>query len=194
MTQASKPKPLRAPLRLSPRARFSVGSTAALLLLILALVLWQAAERAGVYRDTLDGLTPRYARLLGIQAAGDGLHAALQASRSQLATLAYGASTAPDRVGAEMQQKVRALAESAGLNVATSQLGAVESEELFDAISLNIRVEGSLHDLEALLRGVQSLEPVVQLRSLTITAIPRRVPGARDLRIDLVFVSLRLNA
>jgi len=185
---------LNAILGASPRARFSLVSTTATLLLIIIGSAWLGAERMSLYNDTLDNLTPRYARLLGIQAEGSRLGTAAHSASTQLARLSYPASTPSDRAGADIQQKIRAIADAAGLRITSSQLGTVETAELFDAISLNIRIEGTLHDLEALVRGVQSLEPNVHLRSLSISAIPRRLPGARELRIDLVFGSVRLNS
>lgn len=180
--------------RLGRNAWLSLGSAALVVFLLAMAVLGGVLDRSQAYADALDSVTPRYARLLGIQGEAEGVHLALETSRAQLGRLAYPSTMPADRVGADVQQKLRGLAEAAGFAVVSSQLGSVDAEEMFEVIPLVIRVEGSLESLQSLLRGVEALEPVVELRALTISAIPRRVAGVRDLRIDIIFESARLNS
>ena len=95
------------------RARISVLISALLLLGLLVPVVDQFFFRYEWANTTLEDVDRRYARLLGLRDAGPEIAKALGQARAELVRHAYPLDLGPDRVGADLQKRVRQIAERA---------------------------------------------------------------------------------
>ena len=178
--------------RASSSALFAVGSTLLLVVVLASVAVAVILSRLQSAQETLQALEPRYARLLGLEGEHERLEQALTQTTELLEAAAYPAALDTGRVGADLQQRLRAASEGAGFVVVSSRIAAANPLQGFDEIPLSLRLEGSLANLEAMLRALPALRPAVHLRSLSLTSVARR--GSRDyeLRVDMVVAAARL--
>lgn len=177
----------------SSSALFAVGSTLLVIAAITAVVVSLILSRAQSAQDTLQSLEPRYARLLGLEGERGRLEQALTQTSGVLEDAAYPAALGAGRVGADLQQKLRVASERAGFAVVSSRVAPAKALEGFDEIPLSLRVEGSLANLEAMLRALPGISPAVHLRSLSVASVSRRGSGEYQLRVDLLIAAARLT-
>lgn len=173
-------------------ALFSVGTTLALVLLLVALGAGYLLSRAQWASDTLETIEPRHARLLGLKAEQAPLQAAFESAATQIGALAYGADQSAERVGTDLQQKIRAAAAEAGFSVIGSQIMPGRSLDGFEEVPVSITLEGALEHLALLLDELSEARPLVKVVSLNL--IPLRGRGLtpqRNLRLDLSVASVR---
>lgn len=173
-------------------AWFSVGITLALVLLLVALGVGYLLSRAQWASDTLETIEPRHARLLGLKAEQAPLQAAFEAAATQIGVLAYGADQSAERVGTDLQQKIRTEAAEAGFSVIGSQIMPARSLEGFEEVAVSITLEGSLEHLALLLDELAEARPLVKVVSLNLVPLRGRgVTAQRNLRFDLSIASVR---
>lgn len=149
-------------------------------------------------RETLESIEPRYARLLGLSGVGPTLDTALEEVRGSLARRAYPAALSPERIGTDAQERIRSMAESAGLAVSGSQILPVRAHQGFVQIPLKVTVDGDLESLRKFLTAADTAMPVVLVDSLQVTSIVRRARrGAAEppqrLNVQLGLSVLRLQ-
>lgn len=172
------------------RARTSVLIGILALIAVLVPVVDQFVFRYSWARDALDDIETRHARLLGLQQAGGKIEKALAESRAQLARHAYPAGNGADRVGADLQQRVRKLAEVAGLNVVGSQIMPARQAEGFEVISLGATLDAEMSGLRDFLVALAAEQPSIQVDTLSIT-LPRQRGRADDGKVR---VQIQLSA
>jgi general secretion pathway protein M len=178
--------------RASSSALFAVGSTLLLIVVIASVAVSVILSRLQSAHETLQALEPRYARLLGLEGEHERLQQALTQTSALLEGAAYPAGLGVGRVGADLQQKLRAASENAGFAVVSSRITAANPLEGIDEIPLSLRLEGSLASLEAMLRALPALRPAVHLRSLSVSSVARRGSPEYELRVDMVVAAARL--
>lgn len=180
--------------RLAPgrRARWAVGVVLFLVFAAGVLFSYELNQRYTWAHDTLDQIEPRYARLLGLQQQGEPIAEALGKSQAQLARYVYPESVSAERVGTDVQQRVRQMAELSGLSVVNSRIALGEVEGHLQSVSVTVTVQGSGERLRELLVALPGDEPVLRLESAQIQSARGRV---RDDRItaQLSLVALRMN-
>ncbi|WP_409524919.1 type II secretion system protein GspM [Nitrincola sp. MINF-07-Sa-05] len=166
------------------------GAAVLLTLMLILSALWQAYHD---YSSQIDSLEPRIARLIGItQSHAELLEANLEID-AQLAELAYPASQDATATGTVMQQVVRNLTQSVGMEVTGSQILPARSEGNLEFISLNLTLTGELGALESLLLDLPSVRPLVFVDSIVIQ--PARVrsgSGVQSLMVQMGLTSVRL--
>lgn len=178
--------------RLRPLAR-----TLAIVLL-MALVALALIDRLHVaFSDTgraLDDIAQRHARLAGVRDAAPRVSTALSAATQQMQTLSYPGDSTADRVGADLQQRVRNLASEHGLSVLGSQILAPRAEEGFQLIPLIATLDGDLSALHGLLKTMAQVSPAIRVEQLGIQQIQSR-PGTEGhhLRIQLNLAAIQLQ-
>ena len=178
--------------RASSSALFAVGSTLLVVVVVASVALSVILSRLQSAEETLQALEPRYARLLGLEGEHQRLQQALTQTSELLEGAAYPATLGGGRVGADLQQRLRVASESAGFVVVSSRIAAANPLEGFDEIPLSLRLEGSLANLEAMLRALPELRPAVHLRSLSVSSVARRGSRESELRVDMVVAAARL--
>jgi len=152
------------------RAWLSVGSTLVLIALAWALTIGVIMRFQHQADQNLAELAPKYARLTGLQSSGASIDQALSGQQQQLAQLVYDPAPGLDRVGADLQQKVRAAVIGGGMKVLGSQVFTPKPDEKatlgFVAISLN--TEGTLETLRSALVAIAAIRPRVYDTELQI--------------------------
>lgn len=125
-------------------------------------------------QETLEVIEPRYARLLGLSGVGPTLDTALQDVRGSLERRAYPSSISPERIGTDAQERIRSMAESAGLAVSGSQILPVRTHQGFVQVPLKVTVDGDLESLRKFLAAADTAMPVVLVDNLQVASVVRR--------------------
>lgn len=160
------------------RARISVLISLALLVLLLIPVVDQFVFRYGWAAAALEDIEGRHARLLGLRDAAEPIEQALATSSELLARHAYPVDTGADRVGADLQQRVRQIAEAAGVGVVGSQILPVTPGAGFEVIPLNMTADADIGALREFLASLGREQPSIQLDSLNLSAPRQRRSAA----------------
>ncbi|MGL1832267.1 type II secretion system protein GspM [Rhodocyclaceae bacterium SMB388] len=175
------------------RARAVVAIT---LLVIVALLYaggtWLLEAHADARRE-LDDIGARHARLASLRDATPQIVAALHDATARLDRYAYPVSVGVDRVGADLQQRVRALAATAGLGVVGSQILAPREMEAFQLVSMMATLDGGIEQVHALLHLLAEAEPAIRVEYVGIQQVQQRGnAGGADLRVQLNIVAFHL--
>ena len=96
---------------------------------------------------------------------------------ANLAQFVYPAADDSSQTGNSALQRVRDLASTRGLRVASSQSAAPRDEKGFDRIDLALRVEGSWPDLVATLRDLAQQRPAIFINTLQLGVQRHEVQG-----------------
>ncbi len=168
--------------RAGSEARLVVAGVASLVvagILATGLALGRALENA---RAPLAAAEARYARLAGLEAVAPRLEVALAELDDALARHAHPAELAADRLGTDLQQRARRIAEGAGLVVTGSQILPLKSGKHFTRIPMAMTVEGSLEGLRDMLLGLREASPSIQVDRLVVqpAIATQPEPGAVD--------------
>lgn len=178
-------------MSLSRRARNSLAITAFIALVALIPVVDQFMFRYDWAAQARDELAFRHARLLGLREAAPQIEAALTRAQRYLQRHAYPADYPLDRVGAELQQRVRSLAEASGLTVGGSQILPPQPADGYEIVPINVTLSASPAALRELLVAFAAQSPSIQVDGYTITPARTR-RGAAD--TGEVRVQLKLSA
>lgn len=154
--------------------RLVVGFSLAVAVLLLGLFALQLHQRMNWAQETLASIEPRYARLLGLGMVGVHVLTGVDEINTDLARYAYSADVDAQRIGTDLQQRVRALAEEAGVSVVGSQILPARVHRGFAQIPLKVTVNGNLEGIRELLLGFEREAPVILVDDLQINAAPRR--------------------
>lgn len=154
--------------------RLVVGFSLLLFAVVLAVFASLLHQRMSWAQETLASIEPRYARLLGLGAVGVQILVGVDETSADLARYAYPATVDRQRIGADLQQRVRALAEEAGASVVGSQILPARTQGGFDQIPLKITVNGALEGIRELLLSFERETPVILVDHLQLNAAPRR--------------------
>lgn len=155
-------------------ARLVVGVSAGVVLAAIAVLAYFLLQHLFAARAALAEIEPLYARLLGLREVGPQVDAALAEVRATLARNAYPAATNPARIGTDLQQRVRRLAEAAGMSVIGSQILPERAAEGFSLIPVAATIEGNLDGLRKLLFALRGDSPAILVDSAVIQAAVRR--------------------
>ncbi len=121
-------------------------------------------------QSTLEQIEPRYARLAGLLQAAPDIEAALERTSSQLSGFVYPSATTADRMGTDLQQRARQVAEAAGLSVINSRIAPGEDGELLESVRLVLTVQGTQLHLRQMLLTLPSEAPRIRLEALQVQA------------------------
>jgi general secretion pathway protein M len=160
----------------TPRARasFAVGFCAVLVFAPMLLAVGYLAHKTLWAVDALDVGEPRLARLIGLREAGSQVTAARALAEDRLARFSYPASAVTDRIGAELQQRLRNAADSAGVSVSGSQVIKSREEDGLEQIPVSINFEATHEQLQHFLQALSAQSPAVFVDSLTLTPMRQR--------------------
>ncbi len=180
------------------RARLTFGLALGSLLLLLAVPFGYIVEKKLWADGVIDDIEPRYARLLGLQEMAERIERARAQAEAVLQAQAYPASLDTDRAGADLQQRLRAAAQQAGLSILGSQVTTVPPApvregvpaEPFERIAVNITLEADLPTLQGMLEALRQQRPAIHVESLSLQ--PARGPGGTT--GHRLSVQARLNA
>lgn len=149
-------------------ARLVVAAGAALLLAVMIVTAYLLTDALEAARVPLAALEARYAQLAGLRAVGPQIEAGLAEITEMLARHAHLPASGADRVGTDLQQRVRGVAEEAGMRMTGSQILPVREATGFSQIPVTVTVEGSLAALRGMLLGLANETPSVQIDGIVI--------------------------
>lgn len=152
------------------RAWLSVGSTLILTALVWSVVIGILVQFRHQAEQNLAELAPKYARLAGLQSSGASIDQAMSEQQKQLAQLVYDPAAGLDRVGADLQQKVRAAMIGEGMNVAGSQVFTPKPDEkaTLGFVTISLNTAGTLEALRSALVAIAAIRPRVYVDELQI--------------------------
>ena len=164
-----------------------------LLLMLLGgwALLWQqyqADDKA--HKD----LTPRVARLLGIQQFAPQIEEELSKRRSSVGEDILPASIPTSQASTDMLQRVRRIVEQSGLILEGTQNIAPVIKPGFQEIPMTITAQGSLESLLEALHSLQVARPRIHVQRLVIQPVrPRQGESGQTVRVELRVSILRMS-
>lgn len=163
--------------------------------LVLALLAGQYVVRKHLWAtERLEEIEPRYARLLGLQAAGPQLEESLKRARAVLPRLGHGPDRDAAQVGNDLQQLGRRALQAAGLSVTSSQVMPPRAEAGFDRIAVSLQGEGALSAVQVALAALQAETPPVLFDGVILQSTHRSADdGTPIVSCRLTLVVLRLQ-
>lgn len=173
------------------RARLSVGSTLACVLLLAGLVLACIVDETMRADDTLENIAPRHARLAGLRESADVIGQSAAVADTALAHYAHPATAGTDRIGTDLQQRLRAAAEAAGVGVVGSQIVSGKADNGLEDIPVSMTLEADLGQLQQMLQAVGELTPAVYVDSINIQRARGRNADPQRLTTQVRFSVLR---
>jgi len=146
-------------------------------------------------RDTLDTVDPRYSRLAGMLQNQERLTDIQKRLRANFADYSYGADRDPSDIGNAALQRVRDLATTHGLRVASSQVGAPKEDpdKGFDRIGLELRLEGGWAPMLDLLRELAAVRPAIFTETAQLSASVSAPTGSGPNAVRYQTVTMQLG-
>lgn len=155
---------------------------------VLLLALLFAFELSSRYRwasDTLEMIEPRYARLAGVQRAGEEIVARRDEAREVLLRVAHPPDTEIPRIGTDLQQRIRRIAEEYDVRVSGSQIMPAREEGALMTISINASMDGEIGAIAELLTRLQAEQPPVLVDKFLVQAPRSRRRGEIENRVSV---------
>lgn len=146
-------------------------------------------------QEQLAQLEPRYARLIGIEASGGAMDAALTERRVLLARHAYLSSQDVAKAGSDAQQRAREIFTKAGLDVSSTQVLPAKTVEGFDRIPVVLRVEGDLSALQSALVVIPAQTPSLFIEGFNVQTMgmPAKNDAPQRLAMQVNLFVLRVR-
>ena len=173
------------------RARVVAGLCLAALVLVATVTVGEIAARIWRATDVRADIEPRHARLSGVLERGDAILAAGTAASAALDRLAYPPDADVGQIGTDLQQRIRQLAESAGLRVAGSQILPVRESDGFAVVTVTGTLEGETGALGAFLLALAAEAPPIAVEKLAVQA-PRAIRRVGDTNAN-ASVTIQIN-
>lgn len=154
----------------------------------LVLVLLFALELSSRYQwasDALDRIEPRYARLAGVQRAGETILVRRDEAKEALQRFAHAPDTEVPRIGTDLQQRIRRIAEEYDVRVSGSQIMPAREEGALMAISINASMDGEIGAITEVLARLQAEQPPVLVDKLLVQAPRARRRGEIENRVSV---------
>ncbi|MDH5857678.1 hypothetical protein E8K88_01820 [Lampropedia aestuarii] len=142
--------------------------TGLLVLAALVALASNVVQRHLFAQNMLDEITPRYERLLGIEASAKDMQGLTQRSNQLLQAYAYPASREPSQIGTDIQQKLRTAFAGQSMSIQSSQVLPEEEDGALMAVPVELRIEGNIQGLRNALAVLSSQRPLIQLREITL--------------------------
>jgi general secretion pathway protein M len=179
------------PLRfISTRAGFAVGLSLLLILVPVLFIVGYLIHEAVQVNNNFASEEPRLARLLGIRQAALQVREGRSAAESALSALAYPGEHPADRIGTELQQRLRTAADNAGVAISGSQVIDGKEEDGLEQIVVAMSFESSHGQLQQLLQALALQTPTVYVDSLILMPVRSRTAVGR-LMVQARFCALR---
>jgi len=174
-------------------ASLVVTAGGALLFAALAFTTYLLADAHSAVREPFADLQGRYARLAGMREMAPQIERSLADVSERLSGHVHTAAMGADRVGTDLQQRARRVAEEAGMTVTGSQILPVRPVAGFAQVPVTLTVEGSLEALRAMLLGLGMERPSIVVDSVVIEAQAGDAAAAAQLTAQMNISVLQLQ-
>lgn len=143
----------------------------------------------------LSELEPRHARLQGIQAMRGELESAAQKAQTLVEKQAYAVAVDATKAGNDAQQRIRAIFTESQINVESLQVLEAKDAEQVQTISVVLRVEGTLPNMQKAFLRLRTQAPVILLESFSLQSTGAVKPVSEQrLQGSFGFTVLRLRS
>ena len=173
------------------RARRSMSVVLLMVCGTIGVLAFEMQGRAQWAEETLEQITPRYARLAGLQHAESKITQSLHESQEHLAQFLYSPDTPVERIGTELQQRLRALATENGLAVPNSNILPAMSGEFIEIVSVVLTVQGSSEQFSRLLVSLQQERPALQVDEIQLAGGRGKARGQLSAQITISAMRLK---
>ncbi|WP_435214587.1 type II secretion system protein GspM [Luminiphilus sp. nBUS_16] len=144
----------------------------------------------GEYREQIDNIEPRVARMQGLVAKEDEIAKSLAGVNTIARDHIYPRSSAAEAVAASLQAEARRILSDAGMQVTNSQIQRPRKRDQFDYVAVKIVARGTLAQLDQGLSELDQFRPVIFVESLD--AFPNRRRRKQETATQLLTVSMQL--
>lgn len=176
------------------RALVSVVVAGALFFGAIAGMALYVRDRYLKAQAVLEEVEPRYARLLGLNVVDKALKKSVLDAYSQVLRWAYPPEQDVGRASNDVQQRIRRIADVAGMSVVSSQVLPTKLESGLEYIPVSLTMEGGVKGLQATLAAMASETPVLLVDSLSLRPIERGDPKQpQSLVATMVVTSMRVQ-
>lgn len=175
-------------------AHLSVFGTLAGVVVIVAFAGLLIAERGREAGEVQEAVAPRYARLAGLRESAAAVEQAAAAATAALDRFAYPVTMSGDRIGTDLQQRLRAAAEAAGVGVINSQIGTGKRQADLEDVPVSMTLEAEIGQLRQMLLAVQTQSgqaPAIFIDNLGIQRQRSRAGDGGRLTVQARFSVLR---
>ncbi|XVJ68800.1 MAG: general secretion pathway protein GspM [Rhizobacter sp.] len=160
---------------------------------VLAYAVYLVAQKHLWAQTLLSEISPRHARLSGLQAAKPDLEAAIARAQHLHSQLVYPSTQDTNQTGNAAQQRIRDILSASGLQVLSSQVLPPSSaggakDPAWDRIALNVRTEGDALGLYAALSALSMQLPVILVKEMDVQfqSQPTYAPARLSMQFSLV--------
>ncbi|MFV0277871.1 MAG: type II secretion system protein GspM [Parahaliea sp.] len=181
-------------LRRFPRQGVMVVATVLLPVLLLCYLLLGLLGLRGEYRQEVQRLEPRIARLEGLLQREEDLRQSAERVASEVSELVYSPSDDRASVSAALQSSVRGILADAGMNVANSQILPIEDFQGFDRLAVKLVATGDLPQLDGALADIAAFRPLLLVEQMDIRPSRQRrgnQPEVQEMTVTLQILALR---
>ncbi|MDR2093434.1 MAG: type II secretion system protein M [Azoarcus sp.] len=175
---------------LRSRAALAVGLSVLVVLVPVLFAVGYLMHQWLLASAVLEQGEPRLARLMGLRNAAQQVRQAREVAESALLTAAYSDEMPADRIGTDLQQRLRTATDSIGVAISGSQVIEGKTEDGFEQIVVAMSFEASHGQLQQLLQMLAQQTPTVYVDSLTL-AVARRSANSGRLLVQARFCVLR---
>lgn len=174
------------------RPWLSVGSSVLVLVLIFGAVIAVLIHTNNRYERVSADITPRYARLAGLVQSEAAINQTLAAQKVVLDQVVYDAATGVDRIGADVQQKIRATLGAANVNVTGSQVftNKPDDKATIGIVTVSVSASTSLEALQASVHALAQLRPRLYLAEMQL--VPTMQRDAQQMSVEMRFNAIYL--
>jgi general secretion pathway protein M len=172
------------------RSAILVGLTFLLPAYLFLNVLGAALSARADYRDQIESIEPRLARLQGLIEKESDIRVSLEGISTIVTDNIYAKSTAAAGVAASLQAEARRVLSDAGMEVTNSQVLPPRKRNAFDYVSVKVVARGTLEQLDEGLAEFGRFRPVVFIESLD--AFPNRRRRRDEAETQTLTVSIQL--
>lgn len=178
------------------QARWVAAGLLALMLAVLLLFISELSWRYAWAGSVLQGIEPRYARLAGLLESGAEIGEQQERAAASLSRLAYAPDDELVRLGTDLQQQIRRIAEEVGVQVSGSQiLPAREEGDGLMVVSVGVTLMGDVAQVSELFLRLEERRPPVLMDRVVVQAQRGRRGAQNDnVTVQATMVVLRRNS
>jgi hypothetical protein len=175
---------------LNTRAGLTVAVSALFILIPVLFVIGYLVHEAVQASDAFARGEPQLARLLGVRQAAHQIQQGRAAAEDALSTQVHTDNQPADRIGTELQQRLRAAADSAGVAIIGSQVIEGKEENGIEQIVVAMSFESTHEQLQQLLQSLTLQTPAIYVDSLILMPVRSRT-ATGHLVVQARFCTLR---
>jgi hypothetical protein len=153
------------------------------------MILLKAQDR---YERAVADIAPRYARLAGLIGSESIITSTLSEQKAALGEMVYDAGAGVDRIGADVQQKIRASLSASNISVTGSQVFANKPDEkaTIGTVTVSVTASATLDALTAGLKSIATLRPKLYLADLQL--VPTQQRDTQQVQAEMHFNAIYL--